>query len=128
MTEEKHWELDMNAGPIFVQIGDNVRQMLARGDLKQGDKLPSARELAAMLGVNPNTVVHAYGELERMEVIETKRGRGTFVRTDAPVTQMRRELLRNAVCGFAEEVRRLGVDPREALGVLEEVWDVGQPD
>jgi len=128
MTDEKHWELDMSAGPIFVQIGKNVRQMLARGDLQQGEKLPSARDLAAALGVNPNTVVHAYGELERTDVIETRRGRGTFIRVDAPVAEMRKELLRDAATGFATEVRRLGVDRGEALALLEEVWDAGQPD
>ena len=54
----------MEAGPIYVQIGENVRRLMAREDLRLGDKLPSARELAQLLGVNPNTVVHAYSRLE----------------------------------------------------------------
>ncbi len=116
----------MSAGPIFVQIGANVRQLLARADLLPGDKLPSARDLAAKLGVNPNTVVHAYRELERSKVIETKRGLGTFVREDAPIAEMRRELLRAAAVGFADEIQRLGVPAWEALAALEEVWDAGK--
>ncbi len=116
----------MSAGPIFVQIGANVRQLLARADLLPGDRLPSARDLAAKLGVNPNTVVHAYGELERTKVIETKRGLGTFVREDAPVAEMRKELLRAAAVGFADEIQRLGVPAWEALAALEEVWDAGK--
>ena len=64
----------MDAGPIFEQIGRNVREMLARGALRPGEKLPSARDLAATLSVNPNTIVHAYGELEAGGILEKRRG------------------------------------------------------
>lgn len=126
MTERDDWELDMNGGPIFVQIGANVRRLLAREVLLPGEKLPSARDLATRLGVNPNTVVHAYGELERMDVIETRRGLGSFVREDAPIVEMRDELLRAAAQGFANEIERLGVPTLEALAVLKEVLDAGK--
>lgn len=113
----------MDAGPIFTQIAANVRRMLARGDLAPGQKLISARELAADLGVNPNTVAHAFAELERMAVIETKRGLGTFVRDDAPVASLRRDMLESAVATFVSEVTALGVTKREVLAALEEVWN-----
>jgi GntR family transcriptional regulator len=127
MTTKESWRLDMNAGPIFSQIAVNVRHMLARGDLSPGQKLASARDLAVELGVNPNTVVHAFAELERMAVIETKRGLGTFVREDAPVASMRRDMLKVAAAAFVAEVGTLGVTKQEALGVLEEVWNAGKP-
>jgi GntR family transcriptional regulator len=120
---DSKWLLDMNAGPIFLQIASNVRRMLARGDLVPGEKLPSARDLAAELGVNPNTIVHAFAELERVDVIETKRGLGTFVRTDAPVADMRVALLRTAALTFVSEMGALKVTRSEALGALEEVWN-----
>jgi len=115
----------MNAGPIFLQIAQNVRRALARGDLSAGEKLSSARELAQELSVNPNTVVHAYAQLEREGVIETRRGLGTFVREDAPVGTMQDELLNTAAQSYADEARRLGVSKESALRAVEEVLDAG---
>jgi len=126
MTKKKGWTLDMNAGPIFVQIAQNVRRALARGDLSPGEKLASARELAQTLGVNPNTVVHAYMELERQGVIEKRRGLGTFVREDAPVAAMREEMLHSAATSYAREIRRLGIPSLEGISVLKEVLDAGE--
>jgi len=118
--------LDMNAGPIFLQIAQDVRRSLARGDLKAGEKLPSARELAQHLRVNPNTVVHAYSRLEAQGVIETRRGLGTFIRADAPVETMREELLKAAATRYADEIKRLSVSNEEALSVLKEVFNAGK--
>ena len=126
MTKEKDaWSLDMSVGPIFEQIAKNVHQMLARGALKPGDKLPSARDLAARLSVNPNTIVHAYNQLEAQDVIEKRRGLGTFVREDAPVTGMKREMLHQAANAYADESRQLDASIQEAIAALKEVWDVG---
>jgi GntR family transcriptional regulator len=125
MTDDRSWTLDMSAGPIFEQIGKNVRRSLARGDLQPGEKLPSARDLAQELGVNPNTIVHAYAQLEAQEIIEKRRGLGTFVREDAPVGTMRSEMLMGIVETFVDEIRKLGVDQEEALTALKEAWDAG---
>ena len=65
--------------PIYEQIVDQVKEQLLKGILKSGDQLPSVRQLAGVLTINPNTVSKAYQELERQKVIETIRGRGTFV-------------------------------------------------
>jgi GntR family transcriptional regulator len=115
----------MGAGPIYEQIARNVRRLIARGDLPPGSRLPSARDLAATLSVNPNTVVHAYQELERSGTIETRRGRGSFVRDDAPVTGMRNDMLVSAARVYAEEARRLGASTEEAVATLKEVQDAG---
>jgi len=120
MPVSKRWSLDMSAGPIFEQIAKNVRQQLARGDLAPGDRLPSARDLAATLSVNPNTVVHAYSLLEQQDVIEKRRGLGTFVRPDAPVPTLKNELLHAAVTTFLGEARQLGVPDSQALAAIEE--------
>ncbi len=125
MTIDRAWPVNMDAGPIFVQIANHVRQMLARGEIVPGDKLPSARDLAAGLGVNPNTVAHAFAELERTGVIETKRGLGTYVRDGAPVAAMRRDMLRAAATAFAAEAAALGVSAPEALGALKEALNAG---
>jgi len=126
MKTDIGWMLDMDAGPIYVQIGVRVREQLARGDLKVGEKLPSARDLAARLSVNPNTVVHAFERLEADGVIETRRGLGTFVREDAPVAEMRAEILRRAAERYTNDVRRLGVSQEDALAAMKGVWNAGK--
>jgi GntR family transcriptional regulator len=65
--------------PIYEQIIDSIKEQVIKGILKPGDQIPSVRQLATMLTVNANTVTKAYQHLERQKIIETIRGRGTFV-------------------------------------------------
>jgi GntR family transcriptional regulator len=69
-----------DATPIYAQIERGLRAAIAAGRLKQGDQLPTVRELAVELKVNANTIARVYSELERAGVFETRRGVGTFVR------------------------------------------------
>lgn len=74
--------LNINPGsstPIYEQIQLGVKELIIRGALKRGDKMPSVRELSAILTINPNTISKAYGELEKEGIIETVRGKGTFI-------------------------------------------------
>lgn len=70
---------DESAIPVYAQLSEQVLGALARGDLQTGEQLPSVRDVAAALGINANTVNHAYAELESIGAVETRRGRGTFV-------------------------------------------------
>jgi GntR family transcriptional regulator len=72
---------ERSAVPLYVQLGEQVLAAVARGDLGRGDRLPSVRDVAAELSLNPLTVNRAYAELEREGVLETRRGLGTFVAT-----------------------------------------------
>ncbi|MCA9444370.1 MAG: GntR family transcriptional regulator [Candidatus Omnitrophica bacterium] len=73
-------EIDLNKPvPIFNQIMDGVRLAVATGRIVPGDRIPSIRDLAVELRVNPNTVAKAYQELERSGLVEVKRGMGYFV-------------------------------------------------
>lgn len=72
--------------PIWEQIVNQVKELVLKGILAPEDKIPSVRELASSLIVNPNTVSKAYQELERQGIIETLRGRGTFVRATLKTT------------------------------------------
>ena len=83
-----------DARPIYGQIIDGIRQQIQTGILRPGDKLPSVRELAAELTINPNTIQRAYRELESTGLIVTVPGKGCFVcdPPDLQVTQ-RQELL-----------------------------------
>jgi GntR family transcriptional regulator len=84
--------------PLYAQIADRVRIAIATGDLAPGAALPSVRQLASQLRVNPATVVQAYRELEEAAVVESRQGAGTFVRE---LAQPKREAERQ------REARRL---------------------
>lgn len=75
-----HVQIDPKSNiPIWEQIVQKTKESILLGILQSGDKLPSVRDLASQLLVNPNTVSKAYQELERQGVIETIRGKGTFI-------------------------------------------------
>ena len=75
------FQLDDNSGvPIYRQITDQVRGAVALRALRPGDQLPTVRQLAVDLAINPNTVVRAYRELELGGMLESNQGTGTFIR------------------------------------------------
>jgi GntR family transcriptional regulator len=76
------FHLDLHSGvPVYRQIIDQVRGAIASGALASGDQLPTVRQLAVDLAINPNTVVRAYRELELGGLLETHQGTGTFIST-----------------------------------------------
>jgi GntR family transcriptional regulator len=97
------------ARPIYLQIVDEIRRAVARGELAPGDRIPSLRELAQHAGVNPNTVQRAFQEMERMRLTETLRGQGTFICGDPDlVARLRAEMARDALGAFLREMFSLG--------------------
>ena len=77
--------IDPRSGvPLYRQLIEQVKFSIARGGLRPGDRLPTVRQLAVELSINPNTVVRAYRELEIEGVLETHQGSGTFVGTKKP--------------------------------------------
>ena len=77
--------IDQKSGvPLYRQIIESVKFSIARGDLAPGDRLPTVRQLAVDLEVNPNTVVRAYREMEIQGVLDTQQGSGTFVTNRTP--------------------------------------------
>lgn len=79
--------------PFYQQIKDNVRQLVVSGALKKDEKLPSVREMAASLAINPNTIQRAYRELESEGYIYTLAGKGTFVAEVDHSNQLRQQEL-----------------------------------
>ncbi len=107
--------------PIYVQIVDEIRRAVALGALRSEDPLPSVRQLAANVRVNPNTVAQAYRELERAGVAYVRRGQGTFV---APVVANEEQLraLAHAVAERALlEAHRSGLAAEELIEAIREV-------
>jgi len=116
-----------DARPLYAQIMDELRRALAVGALRAEDPLPSVRELASQLRVNPRTVLQAYGELERAGVLYVRRGQGTFV---AAVVQVdRNRLARDVAKRTLLEARRSGVSVRELVKAIRQVAaeDEGEP-
>lgn len=108
--------------PVYRQIMDQVRYHLAAGTLAPGQQLPSIRELAHKLAVNPATIAKAYSELEHDGVIEMQRGRGAFVRANPPSMprDQRRQRLRTLAERLAVEARQLGADDAEIRSALDQ--------
>ena len=110
----------LRSEPIFEQLAYQVKEAVARGELDPGQRLPSVRELARELTINPNTVARAYERLERDGVIVRRRGSGCFVAPQASVLRdaERRRRLDELVRRAVTEAFHLGLDAdavREAL-------------
>lgn len=111
--------------PIYMQIINQVKRATASGLLKAGDQMPSVRELAMELTVNPNTIAKAYQELEREGIIKTVRGIGTFV-AEKEVKLVREErvkVLTSAIDKVLIEAHHLGFSEEEVRALLEERID-----
>ena len=108
--------------PIYVQIMDEIRRALVRGTLGPDDPLPSVRELAVSLRVNPRTVSQAYAELEREGVVYVRRGQGTFVAPGVlPDARERPRLAREVARRALADARRNGLVLEDLMAALLEV-------
>ena len=109
-----------DARPIYSQIVDGFRDQILGGILQQGDKLPSVRELALQLAINPNTIQRAYRELEMQGWIATVPGKGCFVCGVPQMTPMEQQPLLVAFDKAASALLALGITKEELIKRLEE--------
>jgi len=111
--------------PIWSQIEEGVRHLVASGALRPGDALPSVRDLAREQRINPNTVAKAYQRLAEAGILEARRGEGTFVaeRPPAMPTGERARLLREGATRLATLAVNLGSTRAETVGALQTAWD-----
>jgi len=111
--------------PIFIQITNQIKYSIAMGAYRAEDKLPSVRELALQLRVNPNTVVKAYRELERESVVYTQRGLGVFVSEGARgISKKERKRIIDQQLGAAiEEALHSDLSPTEIRKIVESKLD-----
>ena len=108
-----------DARPIYEQVRDGFRQLILTGVLPADSKLPSVRELAAELAINPNTIQRAYRELEAEGYICSVPGRGSFVLERSGALEARKAQLRRELEERARELRQLGVTTEELIAWLE---------
>lgn len=107
--------------PTYLQIMDQIKNLIAVGRLRPGERLLPIRQLAVGLGINFNTVAHAYKELNREGVISTRRGQGSFVSEQPdqlPLAQRRREMLASIFSKPFVEALRLGYSMQEIEGAV----------
>src|SRR5262245_41234079 len=113
--------------PIWSQIEEGMRRLVASGALKPGTPVPSVRDLARELRINPATVAKAYQRLADAGVFEVRRGDGTYVAEEPPSLPRaeRTKQLREAASRYASLAVTLGITREEAEQALESAWQKG---
>jgi GntR family transcriptional regulator len=118
-------EIDQKSGvPIYLQLKKQIEYQIVSGRLGIGEQLPTVRQLAVDLTINPNTVARVYLELERDGLLSTKQGKGTFVAAwDPPLgyEQERQTVLRETILRAAAEAVASGFSPEEVRQALQDI-------
>src|SRR4029077_2888688 len=118
------FQLDLRSGvPVYRQIMDQVLGGVASGRLTSGDQLPTVRQLAVDLSINPNTVIRAYRELEIRGFLDTHQGSGTFISTQR-VEQDDEERSRKLDSIVSESIARAGAEGFTAKQVLDRLKEL----
>lgn len=107
-----------DARPLYLQIMDEVRRSIVLGTIRPDEPLPSVRQLAFELRINPNTVQQAYRELEREGVVYVRRGQGTFVSANSGGADERAELLAAVADRAIRDAYRHGLTISELIDAL----------
>ena len=116
--------------PIYLQIMDLIKMDIVTGKLKAKDKLPSVRDMAMNMKVNPNTLQRSYQELERLGIVYTQRGMGTFVGEEKNMVEdLKKEMAKEVIDSFILRMKSLGFTDNEIIkSVSSETMEVKQND
>ena len=109
-----------DARPIYEQIKERLRQLILSGAIREGERMPSVRELAAEVAINPNTIMRAYRELEAEGFVYSVQGKGTFAGRLCEVDTGRKQLLLQKFRDSAKELLQLGVTMEELSQILQQ--------
>ncbi|MBO4586348.1 MAG: GntR family transcriptional regulator [Bacteroidales bacterium] len=104
--------------PIYLQIADRLMEQILQGEPAEDDRMSSVRDVAASMGVNPNTVMRTFEYLQSEEIIYNRRGVGYFVSPDAKkkiLAEQRREFLEEDLPLIKQKMKMLGIDLKELL-------------
>lgn len=109
-----------NSVPIYLQVIYKIKEDIISGTLKPGDKMPSTRELAKKLSINPNTAARVYKEMERDNLCFTKRGLGTFItESNEKVESIREEMSEKLIYDFVTGMLQLGFNYEQMVLFIE---------
>ncbi|QIB25933.1 GntR family transcriptional regulator [Caloranaerobacter azorensis] len=119
------FQIDLkNRKPIYEQLVEKFKELIINDVLKADEKIPSVRDLAKQLTINPNTIQKAYRELERQGYIYSVQGRGSFVsKKIEKVDKEKVEKLKNEIIKNLSELIYLGFEKKELIKLLEETYD-----
>lgn len=107
--------------PVYLQIIRYVKQQVVRGNLNSGDPIPSRREMAVNLRVNPNTVQKAYKEMEDMGIINTARNyQSTITKDNEIIAGIRQNLITESLDSFIENMKAINVEKEEIIEIIED--------
>lgn len=105
--------------PIYLQVADDIKQRIVKGEILPGNRLPSTAELALAYKINPNTVQRIYRELELQGVCYTKRGVGTYIVDDENLTQnLKNNLVSNLIKDFLDGMHALGYSTEDIVNEI----------
>lgn len=111
-------EFDNNL-PIYLQIMNYIKKQIIIGHLKAGDKIPSVREFASELQINPNTVQRTFQELERELIVETKRGLGRYVTSEeSKIMEIKKEMAGELLNHFIQGMKELGFANDDIISIV----------
>jgi len=114
--------VDPHSGvPIYLQLIEQVKRSVALGVLAPGEQLPTVKQLATDLTINPNTVARVYRELERDGIIETSPGRGSFIRANGGIgnaTRAAEDVAAAAIDTAVREAKSIGITPSVAYDLF----------
>lgn len=108
--------------PVYLQITALLKDRILKGEYSPGSKLPSVRDLGKELKVNPNTVQRAYGELEKLELIERKKNSGSIVTYDkSSLASIREQEAESTILNFYKHMKNLGFNKSEIISRIEKL-------
>ena len=110
-----------NDKPIYLQLIDYFKAQIISGELPEGSRLDSVRDLAVKAQVNPNTMQKALSELARMRLVRTERTSGRFITDDKEkIKSMKEELAKTEIEEFLDKMKSLGFDKEEVIKIINE--------
>ena len=112
--------------PIFEQVKDGFRNLIISGVLKEGERMPSVRDLASSLAINPNTIQRAYRELESEGYICSVSGKGSFVSQRDEAADRRRAELLSKMAETVRELRHTGLNEEELISLIRKEYSDDQ--
>ena len=108
--------------PIFRQLIEEIKLKIASGELGKGEQLPSVREMAVSLSLNPNTVMKSYKELEREGFVKTKAGKGVFVNenlSELEILKLKKKILFQKIDEMVKTAKMLNIEKDEIIREIE---------
>jgi len=113
-----------NKDPVYIQLSQYVKRQILLKKAVSGDELPSRRELAVQLNINPNTVQKAYRLMEEEGFVVTKGNQGSYIYVDESIySKIEIELTRDMVADFIKSAKEINMSFKRVIDLISELWD-----